>query len=407
MADTKESSRTEDARGFDPRDPAIQADPFTHYAWLREAAPGYVAPWRRGARLYVLSRFDDVLAALKDPATFSSQVAPAPILMFKDPPDHTRLRRTLQRAFTPRAIDALAPRIAEIAGPLCDAFLDAGGGDFVDAFAHPLPALVIGEMLGVPEGRRHELRRWSDDTIRNLGGGIGLTAEERAAAQQGMMQLLALLQSVLDEHGRSGGDSIGAELARLASGGELSPQEALFFSQFLFVAGHETTTSLLAGGAAILAAEPALLARLKADPGLLPAFVEEVLRTRPSLHRLFRVTTRAVELHGVTIPAGAPVLLLIGAANRDRRRFAAGDAFALDGDPSGQLAFGWGIHVCLGAPLARLEARIGFRLLLERTRRLELDVTRPPVPVVGGTTSEFGWRELYLRAERVREEDAP
>ena len=160
------------------------------YAWLRDE-PVYVASWRRGADLYVLSRHDDVVAALKDPATFSSQVAPAPILMFKDPPEHTRLRRTLQRAFTPRAIEALAPRIEEIARPLCEAYLDAGGGDFIDAFAHPLPALVIGEMLGVPEGRRHELRRWSDDTIRSLGGGIGLGDDERAAAQQGMMQLLA------------------------------------------------------------------------------------------------------------------------------------------------------------------------------------------------------------------------
>ena len=174
-------------------------------------------------------------------------------------------------------------------------------------------------------------------------------------------------------------------------------QEALFFSQFLFVAGHETRTSLLGVGAAILARDPALLARLKAAPELLPAFVEEVLRTRPSLHRLFRVTTREVRLHGVTIPAGAPVLLLLGAANRDAERFAAGDAFTLDQDPSGQLAFGWGIQVCLGAPLARLEARIGFRVL---------DAARPPVPIVGGTTSEFGWRELYLNAERVREEDA-
>ena len=210
---------------------------------------------------------------------------------------------------------------------------------------------------------------------------------------------------MLEEHRRSGGDSIGAQLARLAADGELSDQEALFFSQFLFVAGHETTTSLLGSGAAILAGAPHLVARLRAEPALLPAFVEEVLRTRPSLHRLFRVTTRAIELHGVTIPAGAPVLLLLGAANRDARRFAAGDAFTLDGDASGQLAFGWGIHVCLGAPLARLEARIGFRVLLERTGTLEPDVGRPPVPVVGGTTSEFGWRELYLNVARVREEE--
>ena len=389
---------------FDPLDAAVQADPFAHYAWLREQAPVFRAPWRKNATLYVLSRHEDVVAALKDPATYSSQVAPAPILMFKDPPDHTRLRRTLQRAFTPRAIEELAPRVEEIATALAASFVASGGGDVVDAFAHPLPAMVIGEMLGVHAERGQDLRRWSDDTIRALGGGIDLDEEALASARQGAASLFALLQSVLDGHRERGGASIGAALARLAAEGELTDGEALFFAQFLFVAGHETTTSLLASGAELLARDPVLLARLRRSPELMPAFIEEVLRTRPSLHRLFRVTTREVTLHDTTIPAGAPVLLLLGAANRDQRRFAAGDAFDLDADASGQLAFGWGIHVCLGAPLARLEGRIGFRALLEHAARLGIDATRPPVPIVGGTTSEFGWRALYLHAEGTRRE---
>lgn len=382
--------------GFNPLDAAVQADPFAHYGWLREHAPVYRAPWRRGTTLYVLSRHEDVVAALKDPATYSSRVAPAPILMFKDPPDHTRLRRSLQRAFTPRAIEELAPRVGEIAKTLAARFVAAGGGDVVDAFAHPLPAMVIGEMLGVPAERAEDLRRWSDDTIRALGGGIDLDEEALVLARQGAASLFGLLQSVLDGHRERGGVSIGAALARLAADGELTEGEALFFAQFLFVAGHETTTSLLASGAELLARDANLLARLRRSPELLPAFVEEVLRTRPSLHRLFRVTTRDVMLHGTTIPAGAPVLLLLGAANRDARRFAAGDAFDFGGDASGQLAFGWGIHVCLGAPLARLEGRIGFRALIEHVARLEIDATRQAVPIVGGTTSEFGWRALYL-----------
>ncbi|MEW6269704.1 MAG: cytochrome P450 [Thermodesulfobacteriota bacterium] len=383
---------------FDLLDPALQVDPFAAYARLRDDAPVHLAAGPKGEPVYVLSRYDDVARALKDPQTFSSQVAPPPILMFKDPPEHTRLRRTLARAFTPRAIDALAPRIEAVACELYELYLAAGGGDFIDAFAHPLPALVIGELLGVPAERRRELRRWSDDSIRALGGGVGLSKEERAAARAGAMELFAVLQAVLDGYRERPTDTIGGELARLTIAGELTSEEALYFSQFLFVAGHETTTGLFGCGAELLAREPALFDRLRGDPDLVPRFVEEVLRRTPSLHRLFRRTTSAVTLHGVTIPGGAAVLLLLGAANRDPRRFPAGDAVDLDADPSGQLAFGLGIHVCLGAPLARLEGRIGFRVLLERTKRLALDPAHVPVPITGGTTSEFGWRVLHLRA---------
>lgn len=385
---------------FDLLDPAVQAEPFAHYARLREHAPVHRAPFRKGQHVHVLSRHDDVQAALKDHETFSSAVAPAPILMFKDPPEHTRLRKTLQRAFTPRAIDALAPRVTALATELWDAYLTAGGGDVVDAFAHPLPALVIGEMLGVPSDRQHELRRWSDDTIRSLGGGVGLDEAARKAARDGSLQLFVLLQSVLDAQRAAPGDSIGGELARLMNEGALTPEEAPFFCQFLFVAGHETTMSLLASGAEVLARQPALRERLRREPALVPRFVEEVLRWKPSLHRLFRVTTREVTIRGVAIPAGAPVVLLLGAANRDAARFPQGETLDVDADASGQLAFGSGIHVCLGAALARLEGRIAFEVMTSRTARLTLDDSRPPVPITGGTTSEFGWRELHLHAAK-------
>jgi len=390
-----------DAPTFDLYDPSLQVDPFGAYARLRDAAPVHVAAGPKGLPVYVLSRYDDVARALKEPETFSSQVAPAPILMFKDPPEHTRLRRTLARAFTPRAIDALAPRVEALARELYEPYLAAGGGDFVDAFAHPLPAMVIGEMLGIPTDQRRELRQWSDDSIRALGGGIGLSKEEREVARRGAMQLFALLQEVLDGYRDQPGDTIGGELARLTQRGDLTAEEALFFSQFLFVAGHETTTALLACGAALLARQPELLDRLRSTPAQVPRFVEEVLRCTPSLHRLFRRTTRAVALHGVTIPEGATVLLLLGAANRDPRRFAAGDAVAVDADPSGHLAFGGGIHMCLGAPLARLEGNVAFRLLIERTAHIALDPAHTAHPITGGTTSEFGWRTLPLLVEPV------
>jgi cytochrome P450 len=390
------------APAFDLRDLGIQADPFPHYPWLLENAPVHPVPWHAGSTVWVLSRFADVSSALKDHEAFSSQVAPAPILMFKDPPEHTRIRRTLQRAFTPRAIDALAPRIEELAGALWDASLDRGGGDVIDAFAHPLPALVIGEMLGVPDDRRDELRRWSDDTVHALGGGLGMTPAARAAAREGAMQLAALLRSGLDGWRARPGETIGSALAHLAAEGDLTDDEAAAFAQFLFVAGHETTTSLLGSGLERLARDPALREGLRAEPDRLGAFVEETLRWKPSLHRLFRVTTRDVTLHGTTIPAGSFVCLLLGAANRDPRRYPRADGFDLAGDTSGQLAFGAGIHVCLGAPLARLEGRIGFRIVVERTARLAVDDSRTPIPVTGGTTSEFGWRELHLLAERSR-----
>jgi cytochrome P450 len=386
-------------RAFDLLDPTLQADPFAAYARLRDEAPVHVTAGPGGAPAYVLSRYADVARALKDPQIFSSQVAPAPILMFKDPPEHTRLRRTLAKAFTPRAIEALARPVEALARALYEPYLADGGGDFIDAFAHPLPALVIGEMLGVPADRRRELRQWSDDSIRALGGGIGLSKAERAAAREGATQLFAVLQAVLEEQRERPTDSIGGELARLANGGELTAEEALYFSHFLFVAGHETTASLLGCAAELLARSPELRTRLCAEPDLVPRFVEEVLRRTPSLHRLFRRTTCAVSLHGTIIPEGANVVLLLGAANRDPRRFAAGDGVDLAGDASGQLAFGGGIHVCLGASLARLEGRIGLRVVLERTARIALDPTRAPEPITGGTTSEFGWRSLPLQVE--------
>ncbi len=381
---------------FDLFDPGLQSDPFRTYGRLRDAAPVHVTVGRRGEPVYVLSRYEDVTRALKDVQTFSSQVAPAPILMFKDPPDHTRLRRMLARAFTPRAIEALAPRIAALAGALYEPYLAAGGGDFVDAFAHPLPALVIGEMLGVPVNRRSELRRWSDDTIRALGGGVGLSRDERVAAREGAMQLYALLHGVLEGQRARPDKTIGGALARMTVDGELTVEEALYFSQFLFVAGHETTTALFACGAALLADEPALLEELRRQPALVTRFVEEVLRTTPPLHRLFRRTRCAVQVHDTTIPADTSVVLLIGAANRDARRFDAGDAVSLEADPSGHLAFGSGIHMCLGAPLARLEGRIGFELLVACTARLRRDPASSAEPITGGTTSEFGWRTLPL-----------
>lgn len=181
--------------------------------------------------------------------------------------------------------------------------------------------------------------------------------------------------------------------------GELTVEEALYFSQFLFVAGHETTTALFACGAALLADEPELLERLRRHPALVSRFVEEVLRTTPPLHRLFRRTRRAVEVRDTTIPCDANVVLLLGAANRDAQRFGAGDAVSLDADPSGHLAFGSGIHICLGAPLARLEGQIGFELLVARTSRLRRDPASSAEPITGGTTSEFGWRTLPLIAD--------
>jgi cytochrome P450 len=386
-------------------DPAIQADPIPYYEELREEAP-CLRSEAAGREVFVLSRYDDVAGVLRAPDRFSSKLAPLPILMFEDPPRHAEMRSAIARAFTPRAIDALAPRIAEIARELWSVMLDAGRGDCIDSFANPLPIAVIGELLGVPTEARCQLRAWSDDTIRSLGVAPGDTSPEIASARRGALALANFLRTTLDEREAEPRDDIATRLVAEGKRGALSPNEVLLFCQFVFVAGHETTMGLLGCGIEMLARDPELFARLQREPTRIPAFVEETLRLRSPLQRLFRRVTSDAEFHGVCVPKGSIVALLIGAANRDPRRFLRPDAIDLEREGAGQLAFGQGPHFCLGAALARLEGQVGFRVVLETTHAIHLDPAGVSAPVLGtGTRSEYGWRALAVTVERARSGD--
>ncbi|HEB88944.1 MAG TPA: cytochrome P450 [Deltaproteobacteria bacterium] len=388
---------------FDPADTRIQTDPFEHYRRLQCEAPVYRGRDGSGD-VYLVSRYDDVVAALRDPGTFSSRTAPIPMLLCLDPPEHTRLRRAVSRAFLPRVLAPLAPGIESRAHALLDPFLDAGGGDFVAAFAAPLPIAVIADLLGLPPADHAFLRAGAEASIRGFGAGLRGDAQTMAEAAEAMIGLRDHLQRAIEAMKADPPDHAGGRLAALARDDEADQDEIIAFCQLLFVAGHETTLGLLGSGVDILAREPGLLERLRSEPENVERFVEEVLRLRSPLQRVFRITTRDVAVGDTTIPAGSRVVLLIGAANRDPARFPDPERFDLDRDTRGHLAFGFGTHVCIGSPLARLEGRIAFRAIIERCEGIAFDESDAPVPITDGTLSEFGWRRLPVRV-RARHPD--
>ncbi len=381
--------------GFDLMDPAVHADPYPTYRWLRDNAPVYRVP---GAPLWVVSRYADVERILHDHQTFSSDLGmkvPLMSMVMKDPPDHTRLRQTVNRAFTPRNIQHLAPRIEAIAEDLASGL--AGPCEFVQAFANPLPVTVICEMLGVPLKQRARMNRYARDALLASFAATGMgSAELRAEAEAGLAALMAILDEAIALHRATPKDNIISALVAEEARGVVDRVELRHLCALLLIAGHETTANLLANGAHMLARDPAMFARLKADPSLIPAFVEELARMKPPLQRLMRRTTREVEVAGTTIPADVSVMLLPGSANRDGEAWEDPDQLDLGRDNRRHLGFGTGIHVCPGASLTRLEARIAFEVLLKRTASIEPDPNRPPSPIVGYGAGSLGWNQLPL-----------
>lgn len=354
---------------YDPFDPVHVADPYPAFRRLRDEAPVYRVPDRG---YWVLSRFDDVFAALRDHETYSSAkgVGPEPIwapaLITTDPPAHTRLRRLVTKPFTPRAIEATwTARVGELAHAMVAPLAGAGVVDAVDALTWPLPVQVIAEMLGIPTSDLDAFKHWSDELCNGIGGHLDPKMMERTAAAY--VEVYTYLEKVIAR--RRGGDGDGADdlVSRLLAGAgdeSLDDREIAHFCILLLIAGNETTTNLLGGMLLTLAAHPHVWAALRDDPSLVPAAVEEMLRYWSPTQALFRHTTTDVTLHGVTIPAESRVMLTIASANRDARHFDDPDAVRLDRDPNDHVAFGNGIHLCLGAPLARLEARSVLEVLV-------------------------------------------
>jgi cytochrome P450 len=374
--------------------PGSVADPYPAYARWREERP--VA--RPRERLYVLSRFADCEAVLADPAfgridEGDERLSPAwpraagrqggPVtagsLLRLNPPDHTRLRRLVSRAFTPARVRELAPRVEALTADLLAASADsaalAAGGRFelISGLAQPLPVAVISELLGIPPGDRPRLVAWSAALTRALDPAFLVSDQERARQRAARADFAAYLRGLLPSRRRSpGGDLISALAGVQDAGGSLTEDELVGLCMLLLVAGHETTRSLIGGAVLALLRHPAELAALAADPSLADQAVEEVLRYDPPVQVVSRSALRSTEIAGITVAAGSFVLMLLGAANRDPVLCADPDQFSVRRGARRHLAFGHGIHFCLGAPLARLEAVIALRQLLPLLPRLRI-----------------------------------
>ena len=326
-------------------------------------------------------------AVLSDPAVFSSDLtvlrpAQDDLALFQrgnfvqmDPPQHRKLRTLVSQAFTPRVVADLEPRIAELTTQLLDEVDERF--DLIDALAYPLPVIVIAEMLGVPASDRPLFRRWADVLFSQ---DVDPDQSLRSASEQAVTAVAPTMREMnayFLDHIRSRragpGRDLTSKLVQAEVDGErLADEEIIGFVGLLLLAGHVTTTATLGNSVVCFQDAPDAAAQVRADPGLLPAAIEEVLRVRTPFPRLARMTTADAELAGVTIPAGQVVIPWLTAANRDERVFAEPHRFDVHRRPNPHLSFGHGIHFCLGAPLARLEARVALRLLLERYRDVEV-----------------------------------
>jgi cytochrome P450 len=358
---------------YDPYSHELHDDPYPVYRQLRDEHPLYYCEARG---VWVLSRFDDVWDAVHDPVTFCSgqgvfpgmgdynpdQMLPVMILM--DPPRHTQLRSLVNRAFTRRRIADREEVIREIARDLVEALADAGGGDLVEDLAKPLPTIVIADLLGVPREDRKVFRQWSDQLVQD-------NPDDPAAATRAMeggASLIAYFADLIAERRRSPRDDVLTALITAEVDGEhLSEDELFGMCILLLVAGNETTTNLVSNSAVLFAQHPEQWRAIEADLSLLPGAIEECLRFDSPVQALARTLTRTIEIHGQTMEEGEKVLLVYGSANRDEREFSEPDAFDIGRTVDRQLAFGHGIHFCLGAPLARLEAQIAYSELLRRS----------------------------------------
>jgi benzoate/toluate 1,2-dioxygenase reductase subunit len=378
-------------------DPVIQADPYAFYPRLRSEQPVLRTmvgdePW------WVVSRHEDVVKALMDPATFSSRIFPDPNLLFSDPPDHERLRKMVAPWFSRRAVDQLTGPITEHADILAQQIVARGQCDIVEDFAAKLTVTMISGMLGVAPGDVEDLRQLQGfltewfEMLLAVRRGVEPSPRARAAGER----FDGLIGRVIDEASfREGG--LVAKLVGHLNAGELTRAECVSYINILFGAGHSTTTDLIGNAVYILAHSPEYLGRISSDAEFVPLFIEEVLRTRPSFHRISRVTTRDVDIAGQPIPAGSMVRLLLAAANRDPAVHDDGETFDPDLPRRANLAFGRGIHTCLGSWLARLETMIALRALASHASGIELDSLHGPVSQTGGAFNNFGFRHLHVR----------
>jgi cytochrome P450 len=369
---------------FNPMDPEFLADPYPTYHRLRDEDPVHHSPMD----FWVLTRYEDVAAVLRDPrfikeplvsmvaARFGVSVPPGVGLSMldRDPPDHTRLRSLVSKAFTPRVVEGLRPRIQKMVDELITRAEAVGTMDLIEEFAYPIPVNVICEMLGVPVEDHERFKGWSLDIARGLDS-VWLPPESEIPKRSGAARhaIGDYMRGLIAERRASPrGDLLSALIAAEEAGDKLSEDELIATCILLLIAGHETTVNLIGNGTLALLRHPEELRRLRETPGLITSAVEELLRYDGPVQRTARITSTAVTLGGRTIPKGEMVMPFIGAADRDPSQFPDPDRLDLGRADNRHIAFGWGIHFCLGAPLARVEGQIAIDTLVRRLPRLAL-----------------------------------
>jgi cytochrome P450 len=371
---------------WDPYDEDIERDPYATWRRLRDEAPVY-----RNDRLdfYALSRFADVEAAHRDPQTFSSargtvleimggDMSATGQMIFLDPPDHTSLRQLVSRAFTPKRVAQLEARARELCGELLDPFVGASELDYVEDFGDHLPSMVISSLLGLPREDQREVRRMIDG-IFHIEPGVGIVNETSINAS---LEVSQYVDDQLAKRRSNPQDDLLTALVEAEITDDqgvvrrMTQQETVGFAMLLFIAGTETVGRLLGWAAVVLADNADQRKELAGDPSLLPKAVEELLRIEAPSGIQGRWTARDVELHGTVIPKDSKVLLLTGAAGRDERAYPDPDRFDIHRTGQPHVSFGYGIHFCLGAALARLEGRVALEETLRRWPEWEVDHAR-------------------------------
>ncbi|MEX0782111.1 MAG: cytochrome P450 [Dehalococcoidia bacterium] len=390
--------------GFNPFDPEFLEDPFPIYRMGRQAMPvAFVEPMN----LWLAFGYNDCVEILKSHNSFSSHWPQPEVeegggsMLNSDPPDHTRLRGLVSQAFTPRMVEQLEPRIRQITNELLDAIAGQREADIVDALTYPLPVIVIAEIMGIPSKDRARFKHWSDEVVKKLGPP---SIEGDGQIDQALMDEMSAYFTDIIEQRRAAPRSdlvSGLVAAADAEGSKLTTQELLEMMLLLLVAGNETTTNLIGNAIQEFMEHPDQLALVQADPSLLPGAIEETLRHNSPVQATVRRVAQPLELSGKRLEPGAEVLVLLGSANRDESVYPDAEAFDIRRVQNPRhLAFGLGVHFCLGAPLARLEAKVALEEFLARFRDFERidDRLLPRVP----TFIMRGVRELPIKYEVVR-----
>ena len=377
-------------RDFDPAAAPFRADPFPVYRWLRDEDPAH---WNPHLKAWVLTRYEDVKRVCLDERMSSDRLRPffaslpggeaarmAELIriltlwmVFRDPPEHTRLRRLASRVFHVRSMQALRPNVEAIAAWLLERIGERPGFDFIGDFAGPLPALVIIDMLGAPRSELARLKRLSDEMALFIGS-ARVSEAKYPRAEAATREMAELFRGLIAERRAAPREDLLSRLVHLEDDGErLSEDELVATCVLLLFAGHETTTHHLANGLLALTRFPAEMAKLRRSPGLAAAAVEELLRYDGPIGAQVRIVQEPQTLHGKSMQRGDRVFLMLNSANRDPRAFPEPDRLDLERNGVAHLTFGFGPHICLGFPLARLEGQVALPAVLARWREIEVE----------------------------------